>query len=311
MNSEDNKKTTILFSAPSADDPYYQEFFDDLIDFYARCVENHHPNDLPLIIADRETMPIVREVIPQKYAIAAFIPDIWIRDFAPIVTPEGLFKFRYEPEYIPKKHAREVDRNIREFYQKLDLPAENMPLILDGGNFVFNGKNKAVITERILEDNSEYQTEDILAIFAERLGVDVAIIPEEEGDVTGHSDGMVKWLSENKLAVSRYEDTSFIDSIVREIQTAFSSVEIVEMPFEPTGKSYGNFFDATGIYVNALTTPNAIYIPVYDLAADEEAMEIFENYSDREIIPIYMGGVALLGGSINCLSWSISRWINN
>ena len=71
------------------------------------------------------------------------------------------------------------------------------------------------------------------------------------------------------------------------------------------GKSYEDFFDATGIYVNALTTPNAIYIPVYDLAADEEAIAIFESYSDREIIPIYMGGVALLGGSLNCLSWCI------
>ena len=146
MNSEHQLETEIWFSAPSAEDPYYQEFFDDIIDFYNRFVENHHPKDLPLIIAEEETLPIVEQIIPPEYAIAGFIPDIWIRDFAPIVTPKGLFKFRYEPNYLPQKHAGQVDKSIRIFCQKLDLQAENMPLILDGGNFVFNGKDKAVIT---------------------------------------------------------------------------------------------------------------------------------------------------------------------
>lgn len=307
MTSENNQETVILFSAPSVSDSYYKKLFDGLIDFYNRFIEERHENDFPLIIAEADTMPIVQEVIPTEYAIASYIPDIWIRDFAPIVTPKGLFKFRYLPDYLPQKHARDIDRCIKGFYRQLELPTQNLPLIFDGGNFVFNGKDKAVITERVLSDNSEYKIEDIFVIFTEVLGVDaIAIIPEEEGDVTGHADGMVKWLDENKLAISRYDDTSFTDSIVSEIENAFDSVEIVEMPFEPTGKTYQDFADATGIYVNALTTPNAIYIPVYDVEADREAIAIFENHCDREIIPIYMGEVALLGGSLNCLSWSIS-----
>ena len=299
----------VLFAAPSIEDEYYANFFDDLLDFYARFVRDRHPSDTPFILVDRKTAAIARQKIPEAYLAIAEVADPWLRDVAPLVARDRFFDFSYRPSYLPENDARSIETACHEFFRNFDVPTTPVPLVLDGGNFVGNGRGKAVLTDRVFLDNPERSPREIEAMLKENLGLDaIAFIPEE-GDALGHADGMVAWLTPEKLAVCAFEDTAFLDEVLEAIAYAFSNVEsnieIVTVPCQPTERTYDKFADATGIYTNILVTANAIYLPVYDLPEDAEVRNLFAENSDRTIVPIPMGKVALLGGSVRCLSWQV------
>ena len=228
-----------------------------------------------------------------------------MRDFGVVRTRQGLFKFRYLPTYVSRQLASDIDTAISNLLIQLGLKFTIVPMILDGGNFCHNGIDKAVLTTRALWDNHKLSKRKLVKELAKVVGSDqIAFVPEEHGDRLGHADGTVKWLSPTKLGICNYKDLKFRDKVLRAVDEVFDDdIERITMTYTPTNRAHKGFFDATGVYVNSLSTPNAIYVPTYDVESDQEALKIYKSHSDRPIVPIPMGRkVAQLGGSIRCLS---------
>ena len=189
--------SVILSVAPFASASHYREFFGDLIGFSSRLIEAAHADDLVLVVVDQRTKGELGDSIPRENQLTGSVPDIWIRDFAPVRTAAGTFKFRYQPAYLRRQDALFIERGFMHWFRSVGLEASPLDLILDGGNFVYNGRDSAIITERVLEDNPARTRAEIHRNIQTELQLEhLAIIPEGPREKTGHADGMVVWLSE-------------------------------------------------------------------------------------------------------------------
>jgi len=297
-------KPLIVLSAPSIHDDYYAEVFDDIIAYDITFANSVAGKDNIIILADEDTMPYFQGRISKDVLLQADVYDIWIRDFSPLF-PANPSKFIYAPDYLEAQISREVDASFRAFTQAagLSFPADD--LVIDGGNFVHNGVDKAVFTARVFSDNPELSPQEIETALNEALGLsEIAFIPEEVGDTTGHSDGMVMWVSEDKLLVNEY-DEPFRTRVLTAIETAFSGVSIVEIPSDYELEIWKDFVSACGIYVNALTTPDNIYLPIFGGERDDEIVGLIADQTEKEIITVNASQVCYMGGSGRCLSWQV------
>jgi agmatine/peptidylarginine deiminase len=192
------------------------------------------------------------------------------------------------------------------WFCSVGLEAEPVEIVLDGGNFVYNGVDSAVVTERVLEDNPTWLRREISQELQARLGLEtLAIIPEGPRERTGHADGMVVWLAAGVLGVARFPEPER-SKVLRALDENLPGVELVELPFQPTGELWEGWESAEGVYVNALATENALYVPQFGLAADEAAMQAYCTRSSTNVIPVITGREVRLGGSVHCLTWEIS-----
>lgn len=300
-------KSLIIFHAPSVNENYYAPKFQQLLEFYRDFVEATHPLDFPIVVCDAATRPQLEALIDPAHLVTAGVRDIWVRDFAPINTPRGVFKCNYRPNYLSAEDAAWIERGFLNFFPRLNIPSQNLPLVLDGGNFVGNQANRAVITTRVLEDNPGKTEAQIRTMFRDQFGVDqLAIIPSEAGDTTGHSDGMVKWITEDVIAMNRY-GRNFRNQVRDSLSQQLPGVTIIEVPWNPTNRSWRGFADATGVYTNAMSTPNALYVPVYGLSTDNQALAAYRAHADRPVIGVPVSPeIAIMGGAARCLCWQVS-----
>ena len=238
--------------------------------------------------------------------------DIWLRDFMPVRTRSGkLVSFRYEPSYLD-------DSPKLKTYFKTDLSAElSLPDIeysdinLDGGNVVFSpSKKKAIISNRVITENPQrskactvYEIFKVLEVEA----TDGVIIPSLNSDMTGHADGMVRFVDENTVLVNEPKSKNDFESRVIN-QLNRNGLTVITMPyFETKHKAADGTKSAEGCYLNYLETEKVVFFPVFSAnhETDTKAISIAEKALGKQVIPLNVNKIALHGGLLNCISWEI------
>lgn len=149
-----------------------------------------------------------------NYKFIKSTKDIWARDYMPLKTKSGRFiSFRYEPNYLKENPELRTD------FRKEIAPAfslENLTysdINLDGGNIVFSpSKEKAVISDRVFDENREKNRTELIDELEKLLEAQVIIIPslKPSFDMTGHADGMPWDNSVNKNGII-YADHTTLD----------------------------------------------------------------------------------------------------
>jgi len=299
-------KTSVFFiSMPSVKDRYYKAYFTSFVRFVQNVIAVVHDKDLLQVVVDSETRLKLKDVIPKQNFVSGIIPDIWMRDFSPIQTKAGLFKFRYRPSYLNQYEAKYLEDKYMRWFKSLGLAYQSVDLRLDGGNFNYNGEDSGVTTERIFADNPDKTQQEIICLLKDTLELEqLAILPEVPGDTTGHSDGMVKWLDKRQLGVCEFE-AKLAKSVMAAISQDLKDVEVVTVPYQPQEGYWKGFADASGVYVNAMTTENAIYVPQFGMVSDKKAVKVFKLHAVKEVIPVQVGKIGEMGGSVRCLTWQL------
>jgi agmatine/peptidylarginine deiminase len=293
----------IHLAAPNLGERYYgrhvPRFADELARLYVRLGQQLRAGDRLVVSAPCARLARLSRWLPAACLREGTLADIWLRDVAPVPTPRGWVKCRYRPAYCPADQAAHIDDRCRRWCRRLGLTARPLGLALDGGNLVADSGDQAILTEQVLADNPAWTRDRICQRITDRMGyARMCLLPVEPGDPTGHADGTVLWLSPTKLALSRLTG-SHGRQVRRRLAATFPAVELVEVPYAPEGAS------ATGIYVNALTTAQALYVPTYDRRSDDRALAIFEEHSPLPVVPVAMGPIGALGGSLRCLTWAV------
>ncbi len=225
--------------------------------------------------------------------------DIWLRDFMPLKTRTGKYvSFRYEPGYL------DGDPELRTDFRKEiapQLPLENLiysDINLDGGNVVFSpSRETAVISDRIFLENWAYSSAELVQALERLLEARVIIIPSLRSDMTGHADGMVRFVDENTVIGNR---TGYRFGLEMQIKIALRNhgIEVYDFPyFDSKGNS------AVGCYLNYLETEQAIFLPVFGAHMDSEAIETAESLFKKPIALVNVNEIAKDGGVLNCISW--------
>ena len=225
--------------------------------------------------------------------------DIWLRDFMPVQTRTGKYvSFRYEPGYLDEDPELRTDFR-KEIASQLSL--ENLvysDVNLDGGNIVFSpSREKAVISDRVFSANDNCFSSDLVRELERLLDAQVIIIPSLRSDMTGHADGMVRFISEN-TAVGNASRSLF--GLEAHIKATLHShgIEAYDFPyFDSKGDS------AVGCYLNFLETEQALFLPVFGVEMDREAVKAARDISGKTVIPVNINEIAKAGGGLNCISW--------
>ena len=234
-----------------------------------------------------------------KYDFLPGARDIWLRDFMPVRTKSGKYvSFRYEPSYLDN------DPELRTDFRKEIAPLvqlENLiysDINLDGGNIVFSpSRETAIISDRVFEENWEYFSAELVKELERLLEARVIIIPSLRSDMTGHADGMVRFVDENTAIGNACRSPFGLEARIK-ATLRNHGIEVYDFPyFDSKGDS------AIGCYLNFLETENHIFLPVFGADADSEAIETAKNLFHKTIVPININEIAADGGALNCISW--------
>lgn len=216
----------------------------------------------------------------------------------PVKTKSGKYiSFRYEPSYLA--NDPQLRTNFKtDIAPHFVLPVTYSNINLDGGNVVFSpSKTKAVITDRVFSENPEYDKNTLLLELEKLLEASVLIIPSLKSDMTGHADGMVRFVNENTVVANApLSPFGFETKVKKALQN--HGIEVLDFPyFDSNGDS------AIGCYLNFLETGQAIFLPVFSVDTDNKAVQTAKHIFHKAIIPVNINEIAADGGLLNCISW--------
>jgi agmatine deiminase len=234
--------------------------------------------------------------------------DIWCRDYMPIqLEKERFVQFRYEPSYL--KEYLELQSDTRAVCNENRINPKFSKINLDGGNVV-NWTDRAIISDRIFQENPEYINKTkLISELEELLEVELIVIPQINLDMTGHADGMVRFLDKSTLiGNSLNQELMYWKKGMTKILKDHN-IEYLDVPFfEHKDKKHTE--TAVGVYVNFLEIGQLILLPIFEIEGnhDEEVYDLFRAfYPDRIIETININEIAFNGGLLNCISWTIEE----
>lgn len=214
-------------------------------------------------------------------------------------------QFVYDPSY-----DRSNTKYDSLFVNRLNgIIAQHVDIRIDGGNVV-NGYDKAIISERVFDENPYFDPQKLVNKLEKVLEAEVIIIPclGRDLDMTGHADGYVQFVNESTLIGNdrRTECKSWtarMNRVLKDERLEYIDLPMFECPVGKKGKS------AIGTYVNYLETANLIIMPVFEVRGnrDAEAYDIMtETFPDRIIETANINEIGIEGGLMNCISWTVN-----
>ena len=240
-----------------------------------------------------------------KYAFLEGTNDIWCRDYMPVQTGSGkLIQFKYDPSYLKTEEWKDSRSDVEKVCRVNNIKANNSDINLDGGN-VLICEDRAIISDRIFPENPRWDREELVNKLGELLECEIIIIPAENDDMTGHADGMVRFVNRNTiLGNNRANEYKYWREKMQKVIDKYGLTYIDVPFFEPKDPKHP--LSAIGIYVNYLEVNNLIVMPVFDRDEDKQAIDIIQKaFPDRIIETIDYNDVALEGGLLNCTTWVI------
>ncbi len=250
-----------------------------------------YPSDTANLTAALDTHNIPYRFLPNT-------KDIWVRDFMPVRTGSGkLVSFRYEPSYLKNDPDLRTDFR-KDLAPQLGLPVTYSNINLDSGNMVFSPSGaRVLISDRVFSENPEYPSAALVHELSELLETEVLIIPSLKSDMTGHADGMARFLDDRTVLCNRpLSSCGFEQQVKRAVQDC--GLDAVDFPFVPTGG-----VSAVGCYLNYLETERVVFLPVFGIEQDAEAETFARQLFSKEIVPVNIREIAQQGGCLNCISW--------
>lgn len=238
------------------------------------------------------------DLIGVNYKYINNTKDIWLRDFMPVQIQDGSFvSFRYEPSYL--KDEPELQTSFRnDLSLQFSFSVTYSNINLDGGNIIFSpSKGKAIISDRIFRENPAYLPALLVRKLERLLQAQVIVIPSLSSDLTGHADGMVRFVDEHTVIGNSTLTKNGLEQRIRAVLINHG-IDVVDFPYYSSPKG-----SAVGCYLNFLETEQHIFLPVFGADSDGEAIKKARKLFDKAIVPVSINEVAKEGGGLNCISW--------
>lgn len=233
------------------------------------------------------------------YDIIPGTKDIWCRDYMPLQIDNNRYlNYSYKPDYLVKKPCyRKYITDTVNICRDMSLKTKKTSLIIDGGNVVKVG-NKVIMTEKVFVENQNIEANDLKDEIEKQMECEVIFIPWDREEIYGHSDGIVKPISDNAVLMTNYHD--FDDEYTGKVRKILSAhFDIAELSYNVKKPDPRNW-----AYINFLSVGNLIVLPALDIEEDELALsQIRQYYPDCIMEQLNISNLIKKGGGLNCVSW--------
>ncbi|MBU0532020.1 agmatine deiminase family protein [Candidatus Micrarchaeota archaeon] len=214
---------------------------------------------------------------------------VWTRDYGPttVIGANNSSAFIWNPYIIDgvpySKSDVEVGTTLGLY---LDVPVYRLPIVIEGGNIISDGKGTIMVMDSVLTNNADIDQSHLESIMEDYYGAKrLIILPEAPGELCGHIDLIVKFVDEDTLLVAQAPvDHKWHDSLE-------SIADQLENITAANGKNYevirvliSSTTDETAewSYINSLTLNSKVLVPIYGTPEDEQALELY-----RQAMPEY------------------------
>lgn len=226
---------------------------------------------------------------------------VWMIDFGPFfIDVDGN---REITDHIYDRYGRVQDDQFPiRLGNSWDIPVYSSELRIEGGNFIADGHGICFSTNRLFEQNSGYLTEQqVRDQLRDYCGCETLHTLTKLNDGTGHIDMFAKLLDEETMLIGQYSSGS-------EVSTLNNNAALVEGLVASTGNTYsviripmpGSPSDYW-TYTNSLFVGDHIFVPIYDIAMDAQALQIYQNaLPGHSVVGIDASDVIGSGGAIHC-----------
>ncbi len=239
-----------------------------------------------------------------------FLPDtkdIWAVDYMPIqIGTDRFVQFRYNPDYLQSQTQRKTITDVDSVCASIRLrlkPAKS-EIVLDGGNVIQTG-GKAIVCDKVFKENPDISEKELIRQLKDALEIEkLFFVPWDKSECTGHADGMVRFIDNDTVLINDYSREKPEFQRIFRMALHNAGLDWIEIPYNP----YENEKSASaeGIYLNYLQMKQAIIVPTFQRAEDEEAMKVLENvFRGQTIATVDSNEIAREGGILNCISWNI------
>ena len=239
-----------------------------------------------------------------EYQLIDGTHDIWLRDFMPVQIRDGSFvSFRYEPSYL--ENEPQLRTNFKsDLSLQFSFSVTYSDINLDGGNVVLSpSKEQAIISNRILTENPNYTQAELIKTLEQQLKAQVILIPslKKKNDMTGHADGMVRFVNENTVIGNYVPSKKGLEQRIQSVLQGYG-IDVIDFPYFSSSHD-----SAVGCYLNFLETERHIFLPVFGNELDDKAVASAKEIFAKMIIPVNVNEIAREGGVLNCISWETKQ----
>ncbi|MCH5335499.1 MAG: agmatine deiminase family protein [Alistipes sp.] len=229
--------------------------------------------------------------------------DLWCRDYMPIQIDDNRFVcYTYRPDYLLKKRSdAKYITDSRKVCERLGLNAKYTDIVIDGGNVVKAG-NHIIMTEKVFAENPQYDRKSLIDELENLFECELLFLPWDKAEKYGHSDGIVKAISEDTVLMTNY--ANFDRDMAVEMERRLSAVFNVERLLYNCSKVDSRSW----AYINFLTVGSLIVLPKLNTECDEQALaQIKSYYPDYTIVQLDITRSVAAGGGLNCITWCIKQ----
>lgn len=240
------------------------------------------------------------------------INTCWVRDFAPIAVEKTSGAFHLiDPDYIADKR-REDDALAAAVGPMFGLPVQKLPLILEGGNLLSNGRGLIITTSKLPDDNTarDYDRPRVEQTLRDAFGArQVVALEPLLGEMTGHVDMFVTFTAADTVVIA--SSTPKVDRINTEIlgrnTELLESVKldgkplcVKRLPMPP------RVFEVWRSYTNVIFANGLLLVPKYgnvDNDGHAAAVALYRKLLPGwSIVSVESEPLARIGGSLRCAS---------
>lgn len=233
------------------------------------------------------------------YDIIPNTKDVWCRDYMPLqLNKERYLCYEYKPDYLMNSASnRKYITNSLNVCRDMQLNIKETPLIMDGGNVVKVG-NKAIMTEKVFVENPSIDEDTLKKQLEKQMECEVVFIPWDRNEKYGHSDGIIKPISDNTILMTNYHDfdREYTNEVVKRLSSKFE-IETLSYKVRKTAPE-------SWAYINFLTVGKLIVLPALGKEEDEQALSQIKRYYPECLVEqLNISDLVKDGGGLNCVSW--------
>jgi len=325
VKADFSKSNHLFLSYPKG----FSNDYESLVSFYDELIEII-PNDIHLFIITNTIK--IKKTLQAKFrhkqnidiVVINYWDEIWLRDCMGMFAENQFFKFNYSPNYCSLKNEVKYYKYINKYVKQIiaetaSLPVIEIPLNIDGGNFVHNTK-RAFMTEKVYEDNPGINVGQIISDYT---GIEAIVVPQNPHDVIGHSDGYMAFKNEDTVFISEYQNQSFLKHDIAyinklksiAIKNSFNVLPLFDNPVNESincacknKKTRSCLYSARGLYINYIRFNNYVIMPEYTLPSNSDVEynwvnKRWLNSQGFNVIGINCDQLAKFGGSLHCISF--------
>jgi len=261
-----------------------------------------------------------REIPLDSVRFLHFITDdVWMRDYGPtsiLIGTDQRPAFIWNPYYIRAQNYYKFDADAAAaLSMNLDIPVYRLPMVIEGGNIITDGKGTVMIMESVLDVNPDIDKQKLKTIAKDYFGCTRLItFPQCKGEITGHIDMIIKFVDEDIVMVCSsekgfkwYNDFENMASELSKMKSVNGKpYTVIRVPMPKTSNNSKNVWS----YINSLTLNKKVIVPIFNVPEDKEALEIYRSaMPNHEIAGIDFHRYPV--GSVHCQSKEIYQKILN